>query len=207
MERLPFRSVLRAPHALQTTILRTASPLLRQPSVRYASAAPTVAQTSFWKSLIPKPLRRSDKSGNESTSGKTKVKSKDWNPATFFIFMFLFIGSMSIQMIALKQDFNTFMRRAEVRIGLLREVVEKLQKGEQVDVEKVLGTGDADKEAAWEELIRKIERDDVQRNTKEAQESRKSPTSRVVPEAATYPTSTQIAESTKPKTGSYADFF
>ena len=65
--------------------------------------------------------------------------------------MFLFIGSMSIQMIALKKDHAAFMRRADVRIGQLREVVEKLQNGEEVDVEKVLGTGDAEKEREWEE--------------------------------------------------------
>jgi hypothetical protein len=58
---------------------------------------------------------------------------------------------MSIQMISLKKDFATFMRQSDVRIGLLREVVEKLQKGEEVDVEKVLGTGDPEKELAWEE--------------------------------------------------------
>lgn len=54
-------------------------------------------------------------------------------------------------MIALRKDFATFMRQSDVRIGLLREVVEKLQKGEDVDVEKVLGTGDAEKELEWEQ--------------------------------------------------------
>jgi hypothetical protein len=43
------------------------------------------------------------------------------------------------------------MRQSDVRIGLLREVVEKLQRGEKVDVEKVLGTGDKEKELEWEE--------------------------------------------------------
>jgi hypothetical protein len=65
--------------------------------------------------------------------------------------MSLFIGSMSIQMIALKRDFGNFMRRTDVRIGLLREVVEKLQRGEKVDVEQALGTGDPVRELAWEE--------------------------------------------------------
>lgn len=58
---------------------------------------------------------------------------------------------MSIQMIALRRDFNTFTRRAETRIGVLREVIEKLQRGEEVDVEKALGTGDAEREKEWEE--------------------------------------------------------
>ncbi|KAK4115197.1 hypothetical protein N656DRAFT_704201 [Canariomyces notabilis] len=107
----------------------------------------SIAEPSFWKGLIPKPLRssaRGSKLGN-------KPKSKEWNPATFFIVIFLFIGSMSIQMIALKKDFATFTRQSDVRIGLLREVVEKLQRGEKVDVEKVLGTGDPERELEWEE--------------------------------------------------------
>lgn len=61
------------------------------------------------------------------------------------------IGSMSIQMISLRKNFETYMRRSDVRIGLLREVVERLQNGEQVDVEKMLGTGEAEREAEWEE--------------------------------------------------------
>lgn len=77
--------------------------------------------------------------------------AEEWNPATFFIIIFLLIGSMSINMIALKKGFETFVRQSDVRIGLLREVVEKLQKGEKVDVERVLGTGIPEKEAEWED--------------------------------------------------------
>ncbi|MBE3048748.1 DUF5321 domain-containing protein, partial [Candidatus Bathyarchaeota archaeon] len=105
---------------------------------------PTVAETGFWSSLIPKPLRR-DK------NAKAMPKSKEWNPMTFFIVIFLFIGSMSINTIAVRNDNATFIRQSDVRIGLLREVVEKLQRGEKVDVEQALGTGDPAKEAEWEE--------------------------------------------------------
>lgn len=58
---------------------------------------------------------------------------------------------MSIQMIALRNQTDRYMRQSAVRIGLLREIVEKIQNGEEVDVEKLLGTGDAQKEADWEE--------------------------------------------------------
>lgn len=115
--------------------------------MRQASSMPTLAQPAFWKALVPKPLRRNAANGE-------KPKSKEWNPATFFIAIFLLIGSMSIQMIALKKDFATFTRQSDVRIGLLREVVEKLQKGEEVDVEKVLGAGDPEKEIEWQEGTR-----------------------------------------------------
>jgi Family of unknown function (DUF5321) len=102
--------------------------------------------------MVPKFLRptppRPDPFFMEARRPK---KAKEWNPATFFIVIFLLIGSMSIQMISLKKNFATFIRRSDVRIGLLREVVEKLQKGEEVDVEKTLGTGNPEKELEWEE--------------------------------------------------------
>ena len=65
--------------------------------------------------------------------------------------MFLLIGSNAIQMIALRNDCMTFSRRAEAKIGLLREVIERVQKGEDVDVAGLLGTGDERQEKEWEE--------------------------------------------------------
>lgn len=58
---------------------------------------------------------------------------------------------MSIQMIALRNSFVRYMRQSEVKIGTLREVVERIQRGEKVDVEKALGTGEPEKETDWEE--------------------------------------------------------
>jgi len=58
---------------------------------------------------------------------------------------------MSIQMIALRNEFATFSRRADAKIGLLREIIERIQKGEEVDVEGLLGTGDKKREQEWEE--------------------------------------------------------
>lgn len=43
------------------------------------------------------------------------------------------------------------MRKAEAKLGLLKEVIERVQNGEDVDVEKVLGTGDAESERQWAE--------------------------------------------------------
>lgn len=125
-------------------------------NARLMSMQPRVTETSFWKSLVPKPLRAENRAaagagGDGSAAAKKKAKSKDWNPATFFIVIFLLIGSMSIQMISLRKNFDAFMRRSDVRIGLLREVVERVQNGEEVDVEKVLGAGDPEREAEWEE--------------------------------------------------------
>jgi len=63
-------------------------------------------------------------------------------------------------MIALRNDFAAFSRRADAKIGLLREIIERIQKGEEVDVEGLLGTGNAEREKEWEEVLREIEEED-----------------------------------------------
>ncbi len=118
---------------------------------RLYSSVPTIVQPSFWMSLVPKPLRPQPKLPPDVAALKKKSKPKGWNPATFYIVAFLLIGSNAIQMISLKREFATFMRKSDVRIGLLREVIERIQRGEKVDVEQVLGTGDPAKEKEWEE--------------------------------------------------------
>lgn len=54
-------------------------------------------------------------------------------------------------MITLKKDYATYSRTTNAKIELLREVIEKIKNGEEVDVEKLLGTGDEAKEREWEE--------------------------------------------------------
>ncbi|OBT56809.1 hypothetical protein VE04_04206 [Pseudogymnoascus sp. 24MN13] len=145
----------RAP--LQSTVFATAARYGRpQPLQRYYSSLPSVTQVSFWESMIPKPLRRSNRLKTK------KPKSTEWNPATFFIAILLLIGSMSIQMIALRNEFATFIRRADAKIDLLREVIEKVQSGEEVDVEGLLGAGNLEKEQEWEEVLKEIEKEDEQ---------------------------------------------
>lgn len=156
MDRLAIRRMARSPTLTRPTAARRTILQAPRHNARLISMQPRVAETSFWKSLIPKPLRpenRAAAGGEGAAAGATKkkAKSKDWNPATFFIVIFLLIGSMSIQMISLRKSFDAFMRRSDVRIGLLREVVERVQNGEAVDVEKVLGAGDPEREAEWEE--------------------------------------------------------
>ncbi|CAF9903199.1 MAG: hypothetical protein HETSPECPRED_000152 [Heterodermia speciosa] len=60
-------------------------------------------------------------------------------------------------MISLRNDFRSFSRKSEAKISLLKEVIERVQSGEDVDVEGLLGTGDEEKEREWEEVIREIE--------------------------------------------------
>lgn len=97
--------------------------------------------------MVPKFLRQSE----VNLSPARVQRSKEWNPATFFIAIFLFIGSNAIQMIALRTDFKNFSRKAEVKIGLLQDAIDRLHRGEVVDVERLLGSGDEQQEREWED--------------------------------------------------------
>ncbi|UNI21441.1 hypothetical protein JDV02_007432 [Purpureocillium takamizusanense] len=172
--------------------------------LRYAStAAPaSVADTGFWKSLVPKPLRKENRQS-------LRKKSKEWNPATYFIVMFLFIGSMSIQMIALRKQTEQYARQSSNRIAQLREVVQRIQNGEDVDVEKALGTGDPQKEAEWEEVLRAIEKDEPSRKPhkekKQQDQELKAQESSPIRNSDETPTSEQPPAKTK--TASLGNFF
>lgn len=99
--------------------------------------------------MIPSFLRRSE--SNTSSGVPTPPKSKEWNPATFFILIFLLIGSQAIRMIALRHEYRDFTLKTDARIAALKEVIEKVKAGEEVDVERILGTGDDAREQEWEE--------------------------------------------------------
>ncbi|EAW12857.1 DUF5321 domain-containing protein [Aspergillus clavatus NRRL 1] len=124
---------------------------------RYATSGhiPKIAQPSFWHSMIPKFIR--DRRTKKDTDPS---KPKEWNPASFYIIIFILIGSQAIRMIALKNEYNAYTRSTDAKIRLLREVIEKVQRGEKVDIERLLGTGDEAKEREWEEILREIEEED-----------------------------------------------
>ncbi|KAJ6016910.1 hypothetical protein N7451_000289 [Penicillium sp. IBT 35674x] len=123
---------------------------------------PKIADASVWTSMIPRFIR-------DRKSRGTK-KSKEWNPATFYIVMFTLIGSQAIRMLSLKNSYATYTRTTDAKIELLKEVIERIKNGEKVDVEKLLGTGDNAQEREWEEVLREIEQEDTlwqQRNNKD----------------------------------------
>ncbi|KAG9247296.1 hypothetical protein BJ878DRAFT_415133 [Calycina marina] len=151
-----LRRALLAPPSIRSTMISPQLTLLaRRTYLPTLTLTSTTYTTSFWASLIPKPLRTS-----HSRCKISKPKPKEWNPQTFFIVIFILIGSMSIQMIALKNSFGAFERRANAKIGLLKEIIGRIQKGEEVDVEGLLGTGKGRREAEWEEVLREIEEED-----------------------------------------------
>ncbi len=142
--------------ALSAHLLRSSKPRsaflasLPQSHRNHASSTeslPRVTQPSLWHSIVPKFLRTPQTSNTRITN----PSQKEWNPATFFIIIFLLIGSNAIQMIALKHEFTNFSRKADAQIGLLKDVLGRLQRGEDVDVEGLLGTGDREKEREWED--------------------------------------------------------
>ncbi|KAF2176230.1 hypothetical protein K469DRAFT_679116 [Zopfia rhizophila CBS 207.26] len=115
---------------------------------------PRIAQPSFWSSMIPKFLRR-------SADTPRKPKNKGWNPATPYIVLAMLVGSQAIQTIWIKRDMDHFNSKADAKLGVLREVVERVQRGEDVDVEKVLGTGDKGEEEGWEGVLKEIEEEEL----------------------------------------------
>ncbi|KAJ4419347.1 hypothetical protein N0V82_005035 [Gnomoniopsis sp. IMI 355080] len=187
MERLAGKRLVQSPGVLRSLRQTQYSLLTTRTTARAASNVPRIAETSFWKSLIPKPLRRENRPVRDPAAPKQSWLSKKWNPATFFIWMFLLIGSTSIQMITLRKSFDAHTRRSEVRIGLLREVIERLQNEEEVDVDEVLGTGDPEKEGIWEEVMDEIERDAATRNQKKQDKPKTSTSSRQTAKAVSAP--------------------
>ena len=105
---------------------------------------PIIIRPSFWRGLIPKPLRR-----KRVETQRPRTPQQEWNPATYFILIFLLIGSNGIHFVNLKRTYAITSRQADSKVVLLQEVLKKIQKGEDVDVEKVLGTGDPLAEQEW----------------------------------------------------------
>ncbi|EER43173.1 conserved hypothetical protein [Histoplasma capsulatum H143] len=101
---------------------------------------PKILEPSMWTSLIPKFLRNGNWRGTEAAGRKSRAP----NPATFYVIMFTLIGSQAIH----------------AKMRLLKEVIERIQKGEDVDVKRLLGTGDEAKEREWEEVLREIEQEE-----------------------------------------------
>lgn len=110
---------------------------------------PRIIRPSFWSSVYPgvgRWLRE-----RKTRKKDPVVQDKPWNPATFYFWMFVLIGSQSMNMVALENDYSLFSRKADAKISLLREVLEKVQRGEEVDIERTLGTGDEAQEREWKE--------------------------------------------------------
>lgn len=154
-----FRSLLRP---VSTTWSTGASTSLRsrlqprrcQHAQADGSHLPRIVQPSTWDSIFPRSLRESAK------SALNPFQRRNINPATYFIWIYVLIGSQAIRILSIQNEHATYMRKAELQIEKLREVVKKLQRGEPVDVEKVLGTGNEEQEQEWDEALKEIENEE-----------------------------------------------
>ncbi|KAL5398981.1 hypothetical protein PMIN06_010264 [Paraphaeosphaeria minitans] len=158
-----LRQLLRQPHTARTLLSPATRPQSRtfallSPQHSYARhlSMPTILRPNFWKSMIPRPLRPA-----ESLSSTSDVPGRQWNPATPYIVLALLVGSQAIQILWLKQERALVTRRAEAKMGILREVVERVQRGEEVDVEGILGTGVEGREKEWAGLLKDIEDEEL----------------------------------------------
>lgn len=64
-------------------------------------------------------------------------------------------------MITLRNEMLNFSRKTQAKLDLLREVVQRVKNGEDVDVKRVLGTGDPKEEQEWEEVVKELETTDA----------------------------------------------
>ncbi|KAF2643432.1 hypothetical protein P280DRAFT_447008 [Massarina eburnea CBS 473.64] len=154
-----LRQLLRTPSTYRTLLTvpprpqcqsRTLSIALHPiPHPRHLTV-PRILQPSFWSSMIPRPLRESS----------SLSPHRGWNPATPYIVLGLLVGSQAIQILWLKQERGHELRRAEAKIGILKEVIERVRRGEEVDVEGMLGTGKEQEERDWAEVMKQIEKEE-----------------------------------------------
>lgn len=152
----------------------SASPIIRDAP---ESNLPRIAQPTFWSSLIPRSLR------SRTASSTSQSASKPWNPATIFIFLGILIGSNAIQIIALRNEMLNFSRKTDAKLSLLREVVQRVKSGEEVDVRGLVGTGDPKSEAEWEEVMKELEGTDMVAEGKRKREEKRKEKARLREEA------------------------
>jgi hypothetical protein len=146
--------LLRFPASCRTALLppsrptpRTRTFTLLAPHQHRTISLPTILRPSFWAAMVP----RLQTPGTQSPHPQPKTDKWEWNPMTPYIVLGLLVGSQAIQVMWLKQDRAHSMRKAEAKIGMLHEVIGRVQRGEDVDVEGVLGTGDEVSEGEWKE--------------------------------------------------------
>ncbi|KAI9656562.1 MAG: hypothetical protein M1821_004769 [Bathelium mastoideum] len=149
-----FRMVKRATNPPQIKRFFSSSRLhLRSDSDPTSSAFP-VFQPAFWRFILPKRSRLRPPSSDPARPHWLQ------NPATHVIALSLLAGSQAIQILTLKRDHLNYSLRTDAHIAKLKDVIGRVQKGEDVDVKKELGTGDEKREREWEEVMKEIAKED-----------------------------------------------
>ncbi|KAK6537839.1 hypothetical protein TWF694_010741 [Orbilia ellipsospora] len=122
------------------------------------SFIPRIFSPSWWSQQLPKGLFKAKPS-------TTTTARRKWNPAWGYVLLALFVGSQSLNIIALRQEGVVFLRRADARIRTLREIIEKIQEGEWEpdgpEVRKALRLGNQQDDRLWEEILQEVEEEDA----------------------------------------------
>ncbi|OJD34439.1 uncharacterized protein BKCO1_2300047 [Diplodia corticola] len=171
-----------------TTTRRAYAAVPYVPYKRREVPRPRIAQPSLWQNLVPKHFR----SKHKRPFTWAEWKAKPWNPASVWIALGLLVGSNAINTLVLRRDTADFSRKADAKIALLREVLEKVQRGEDVDVERILGTGQAESEREWEEAVKEIEDEE---RTVQSRKRRKASAAETAPPAISAGDSTPANDS------------
>ena len=132
------------------------SPLRLRSSSDPTSSLFPIFQPSFWRSILPKRSRLRPETSRSGPARPHWIR----DPATHIIVLSLLAGSQAIQILALKREHLNYSLRTDAYIAKLREVIGRVQRGEDVDVKKELGTGDEKREREWEEVMREIAKED-----------------------------------------------
>ncbi|KXL44280.1 hypothetical protein M433DRAFT_34747, partial [Acidomyces richmondensis BFW] len=142
---------------------------------------PRVANPNFWSSLVPKAFRTPDDPVEAAERAKARAARKKqpgfWSsPYSVFVLLAILVGSNAIQIIGLRREMLNFSRKTEAKLELLREVVQKVRRGEEVDIRKALGTGNPEAEAEWEEAMKEIEVTDQGWEAREKKDQKRAQT-------------------------------
>lgn len=84
----------------------------------------------------------------------------------------ILVGSNAINILALRREMLNFSRKTEAKLAILRDVLKRVKDGEDVDVEKLLGTGNPDQEKEWEDVMNEIEKTDMLAEAKKKREAK-----------------------------------
>ncbi|QSL64534.1 hypothetical protein MERGE_001835 [Pneumocystis wakefieldiae] len=92
----------------------------------------------------------------------TKLIKKKINSNIIFIVFFFIIGSQANSILSIKQEFNEFEAQIDAKISHLRDLIDRIQRGENIDISKELGTGIEEKEKEWSKVIEQVINQDDQ---------------------------------------------
>ncbi|KAI9755584.1 MAG: hypothetical protein M4579_004232 [Chaenotheca gracillima] len=84
-------------------------------------------------------------------------------PANFFDLYKFSTGFMVALMSPHGLDSENSSEQVKEKVDLLREVIRRVQEGEDVDVEGLLGTGDEVKEKEWEKVVEELQAEEKSR--------------------------------------------